>query len=102
MYAVIQDGGHQYRVEPGTTFAVQLRDLEVGSKVTFDKIAAIGGDELKVGKPFLAGASVEAIVTRQFRGEKITIGKYRRRKNYRRKTGHRQNYTEVRVESIQG
>ena len=102
MYAVIQDGGHQYRVEPGMTFSVHVKDAEVGAKITFDKIAAIGGDELKVGKPYLSGASVEATVTRQYRGDKLTIGKFRRRKNYRRKTGHRQNYTEVRVENIQG
>ncbi len=102
MYAVIQDGGHQYRVEPGMTLSLQIKDAEIGTKITFDKVAAIGGDELKVGKPFLSGATVEATVTRQYRGEKITIGKFRRRKNYRRKSGHRQNYTEVRVESIQG
>ena len=102
MYAVIQDGGHQYKVEPGMTFRVQKKDLEVGHTLTFDQVAVIGGEGLKIGKPFVAGASVEATVQRHGRGEKIVIRKFRRRKTYRRKAGHRQEYTELKIETING
>lgn len=102
MYAIIQDGGHQYKVEAGTTCRVQLKkNVEPGSGLTFDKVSFIGGDTTKVGAPFIAGASVQATVVRtEVKGEKLLIGFYRRRKNSRRHCGHRQRFTEVRIESI--
>ena len=102
MYAIIHDGGHQYRVEQGTVFRIQAKDAEVGSTMTFDKVAAMGGDELRVGAPYVEGAAVEATVVRQLKGKKIVVRHFRRRQNIRRKQGHRQRYTELRVESIKG
>ncbi len=103
MYAVIDDGQKQYRVEQGTKFEVQLKDLEEGqSKYTFDRILMVGGEgtEPRVGTPTVAGASVTANILGEIKGEKITILKFRRRKNYHRKAGHRQRYLQVQVESI--
>lgn len=100
MYAIIQDGGHQYRVEAGQVCRVQKKDAEVGSTLTFDQVAAVGGDEMTVGAPFLDGATVSATVLRQGKAKKIVVAKFRRRKNYRRRQGHRQRFTEIRVESI--
>lgn len=102
MYAVIKDGGHQYKVVAGEVFRVQSKDVEVGSTFTFSEVAAVGGDALQIGKPFVAGASVEATVLGHGRGKKIVVRKFRRRKNYKRKQGHRQNYTELRIDTING
>ena len=103
MYAIIQDGGHQYKVEEGQVIKVQLKDAEPGATYTFDQVAALGGDgEARFGTPYLDGASVEATVLGSGRGAKIVVQKFRRRKRYRRKQGHRQGYTELRVEKIKG
>jgi large subunit ribosomal protein L21 len=102
MYAIIQDGGHQYRVEEGTKLKVQLRDSAKDQKVVFDNVCLVGnGADSKVGTPFVAGAKVEATVLRPLvRAKKVIILKYRRRKNSQRRNGHRQNYTEVQISKI--
>jgi len=101
MYAIIRQGGHQYRAEPGKTLRIQSMDVQPGDTVKFDEVLlGADGDTIKVGAPMLDGASVSAEVVRHGRGEKIIIFKHKRRKNYRRKQGHRQGFTEVRVNEI--
>ncbi|HEX8245891.1 MAG TPA: 50S ribosomal protein L21 [Longimicrobium sp.] len=101
MYAIIRIGGHQYRAEPGKTIRIQSLDTEPGQTVQFGEVLlGADGDTIRVGTPVLSGASVSAEVVRHGRGEKITIFKHKRRKNYRRKQGHRQGFTEVRVNDI--
>lgn len=100
MYAIIQDGGHQYKVAEGDICRIQLKDAEVGSSITFDQVAAIGGDQLSFGTPFVAGASVEGTVVNQLKGKKLNVSFFRRRKDSSRTLGHRQRYTEVRINSI--
>ena len=101
MYAIVRIGGHQYRAEPGKNVRVQSLDTEPGQTIQFDQVLlGADGDTIKVGTPVVDGASVSAEVVRHGRGEKITIFKHKRRKNYRRKQGHRQGFTEVRVNDI--
>jgi large subunit ribosomal protein L21 len=101
MYAIIRVGGHQYRAEPGKTIRLQSMDAQPGDTVTLGEVLlGADGDDIKVGAPMLDGASVSAEVVRHGRGEKIIIFKHKRRKNYRRKQGHRQGFTEVRVNEI--
>ena len=102
MYAIFQDGGHQYKVESGDVCRVQLKNAEEGSSITFGEVAAIGGDESRVGTPFVEGAAVKATVVRHVKGEKIIVGRFRRRQNSRTKNGHRQRYTEIHIDSIDG
>jgi large subunit ribosomal protein L21 len=103
MYAVIQTGGKQYRVKSGEQLKVELLSAEVGATVSFDRVLMLGeGDGVKVGAPFLSGAAVKATVVAQGRGEKIRIFKMRRRKHYAKTQGHRQGYTEVRIDEIVG
>ena len=103
MYAIISDSGRQFRVEKGQEFEVDYRDVQAGETITFDKVLAVSGDEgLKVGKPTVNGASVTAEVVGVKMGDKLVVRKFRRRKNSRRKTGHRQIYTTVRVSEISG
>ncbi len=103
MYAVVKTGGKQVRVSPGLAVRVEKLGGEVGDTVSFDEVLLVGGDgETKVGQPLVEGASVVGKITQQGRGEKITIFKMKRRKGYRRKQGHRQAFTEVTVESING
>ena len=100
MYAVIKTGGKQYRVAEGQNLRVEKVAGEPGDKVTFDQVLMLGGDEPKVGKPTVAGAKVEAKIVAQDRAKKIIVFKFRRRKNYRRKQGHRQPYTELQITNI--
>ncbi|MFI5302815.1 MAG: 50S ribosomal protein L21 [Polyangiales bacterium] len=100
MFAVIQTGGKQYRVSQGDKLKVEKLVGDVGSKITFDKVLLIAGDSVKVGAPLIAGAKVEAEIVTQGRGPKIIVFKFKRRKNYRRKNGHRQPFTEVKVTGI--
>ena len=100
MYAIVHDGGHQLRVEPGQIYRIQRKAADVGETLTFDNVAMVGGDEPRFGAPYVDGAKVEATVVRQLRGKKLVIRHFRRRKNSRRKNGHRQDYTEIRVDSI--
>ena len=103
MYAVIQTGGKQYRVKSGEQLKVELLAVEVGAAVSFDRVLMLGeGDGVKVGAPFVDGALVKATVVAQGRGEKIRIFKMRRRKHYAKTQGHRQSFTEVRIDEIVG
>ncbi len=101
MYAIIRAGGHQYRAEPGKTIRIQSLDAQPGETVRFEEVLlGADGDNIKIGAPVVSGAAVTAEVVRHGRGEKIIIFKHKRRKNYRRKQGHRQGFTEVRINEI--
>jgi large subunit ribosomal protein L21 len=103
MYAIFESGGKQHRVEPGEVIALERLDAEPGAKVTFDQVLLVSSDKgTKVGAPLVKGASVSATVLEQDRGRKVVVFKKKRRKNYRRKQGHRQAFTRVKVESIKG
>ena len=97
MYAIIRTGGKQYRVQENDEFRVEKLNAEVGDKVIFDEVVAVGGDELVVGTPLVAGYGVEAEVLEQGKADKVIIYKYKAKKDYRRKNGHRQPYTLVKV-----
>ena len=100
MYAIIAAGGRQYRVSQGDVIYVDKISQDVGSTVSFD-VLMIGGDgDVKVGNPKVEGAKVEGKVAAQVKGEKIIIGKYKSKKNYDRKTGHRQPYTKVEITAV--
>ena len=103
MYAVIQTGGKQYRVEPGKTIMVETLAGDAGAKVVFDQVLLVSsgdGGNVSVGKPLVAGAKVTGEIVEQTRGDKLVVFKFRRRKNYVRRTGHRQELTAVKIESI--
>ena len=101
MYAIIVDGGRQYRVEPRMEVDVDFRDLAAGEELTFEKVLAVSGDDgMKLGSPTVDGASVTASVIGTEQDKKIYVQKFRRRKNSRRRTGHRQSHTRVRIEKI--
>jgi len=101
MYAVIKTGGKQYKVAPGEKIKVELLPADVGAEVVLDQVLMVGeGESVRLGQPIVAGASVKATVLAHGRGEKISIFKMRRRKHYQKTQGHRQNYTEIRVDSI--
>jgi large subunit ribosomal protein L21 len=101
MYAIISEGGRQFKVEEGQELDIDYRDLSAGDQVTFDRVLACQvGESLKVGQPTLEGASVTAEVLSVSQGPKLVVQKARRRKNSRRKTGHRQLYTRVKVSKI--
>ena len=103
MFAVIESGGKQHRVEEGEVLRLEKLAAGPGETVTFDRVLLIAeGDDIKVGTPFVDGGEVTAEVVGEGRGEKITVIKFKRRKNYHRKQGHRQSYTEVRVTGIRG
>ena len=101
MYAIIQDGGRQYKVTEGQELDLDYRDVSSGETLTFDTVLAVsGGEGIKLGEPTVSGASVEAEVVGPKKGEKIIVQKFRRRQNYRRKNGHRQLYTRVKISKI--
>jgi large subunit ribosomal protein L21 len=102
MYAIISADGRQYKVHPGDEIQIDLREAaQAGDSLTLDRVLLISGEGgVQVGKPTIAGASVSAEVLSQDLGEKLYIQKMRRRKNYRRRTGHRQMYTRVRISAI--
>ena len=101
MYAVVRDRGAQYRVEEGQTIDVALMDAEPGSQITLSEVLLVGGtDDVKIGVPLVANASVIAEIVGEARGEKIIVFKYRRKKRYRRRTGHRQDYTRLAIREI--
>lgn len=102
MYAVIKTGGKQYRVREGQVLRIESLNAEAGDVVTFDQVLMVGeGADVKVGAPVIEGAKVEATVEANGRGKKVTIIKFRRRKNRSKlKKGHRQNYTEVKIGKI--
>lgn len=100
MYAIIETGGKQFRVQEGNKIVVDLLAAEVGSEVTIDKVLFLGGDSAKIGAPFVEGATVTAKVLEHTRGDKIQVFKKHRRKSYRKMQGHRQDYTALTVTGI--
>lgn len=103
MYAVVKTGGKQYKVAPGEKLKVEQLPADVGAEVILDQVLLVGeGETIRVGQPTLAGATVKATVVAQGRGEKIRIFKMRRRKHYQKHQGHRQNYTELKIDAIVG
>lgn len=100
MFAIIATGGKQYKVTEGQTLKVEK--LVADGKVTFSDVLLLGGDTVKIGTPLVDGAAVEATVVGQVKGKKLYIQKYKPKVRYRRRTGHRQQYTEVRIEKIVG
>ena len=101
MYAVIQTGGKQYRVEEGSTLKVEKLEVGVDESVEFDKVLMVqSGDAVKVGQPFIDGGKVTATVTSQGRHKKVKIIKFKRRKHHMKQMGHRQYYTEVQITGI--
>jgi large subunit ribosomal protein L21 len=104
MYAIISDGGRQLKVEQGQELLVDYRDVPTGEKITFDRVMAVsdGGGDLKLGAPLVSGASVVAEVLGPEKGPKLVVQKMRRRKNFRKKTGHRSIHTKIRISTITG
>ncbi|TDQ37968.1 50S ribosomal protein L21 [Aureibacillus halotolerans] len=100
MYAIIETGGKQLRVVEGQEIYVEKLEGEQGSQVTFENVLFVGGDSAKVGAPFVDGAKVTAKIEKQGKEKKITVYKYKPKKNYRRKQGHRQPYTKLVIEKI--
>ncbi len=102
MYAIIKTGGKQYKVSVGDELFIEKLDVEAGDNVEFAEVLAVGGEDgLRVGKPFVEGAKVKADVIKQGRAKKILVMKYRPKKGYRRKQGHRQPYTKVEITGIE-
>ena len=101
MYAIFRTGGKQFRDEPGLTLRIPSLAAEPGDSITFDEVLLGANDgDFKLGAPLVSGAGITAEVVKHGKGEKIIIFKHKRRKNYRRKLGHRQKYTEVRISEI--
>ena len=100
-YAIIEAGGKQYRAEEGKRLTVDLLTAEIGDKIVLDKVVLfVDGDSVTIGTPYIEVASVKTTVDDQIKGKKILVFKYRSRVNYRKKTGHRQKYTRLLVDSI--
>ena len=101
MYAVIKTGGKQYRVAVGQKLKIEQIPADIGQEISLDQVLSVGEvDTLQIGAPFVDGAKVTATVLAQGRHDKIKVFKMRRRKGYRRTQGHRQNYTEIRIEAV--
>jgi len=101
MYAVIKTGGKQYKVEQGHTLRVEKLEGDRGTKLTFDEVLLVAdGEAIKIGAPNIAGAKVSAEIVAQEKGDKLIVFKFRRRKAYRRKNGHRQQYTAIKITGI--
>ena len=100
MYAIIQTGGKQYRVAKGDLVDVEKLPIEAGKEVRFNEVLFVGGDSPRVGSPYLPNAEVVGEVVSQFRGEKLIVYKYKRRKGYDKKQGHRQDLTKVKIVDI--
>lgn len=101
MYAVIETGGKQYKVQEGDVLYIEKLDAEADSKIVFDKVVALGADDgIKVGAPYVKGAKVAAKVLKNGKAKKITVFTYKSKKNEKRKMGHRQPYTKVEISSI--
>jgi len=103
MYAVVKTGGKQYRVTPGEKLKVEQITADVGAEVVLDQVLMVGeGESVRLGAPVIAGATVKATVVSHGRGDKVKIFKMRRRKHYQKHQGHRQNFTELKIDSIVG
>ncbi len=100
MYAIIVTGGKQYKVEVGSEIMVEKLDNEIGTNVNFDVLMMADGDNVQIGKPVLAGVSAKAEVLEHGKGKKVIVFKYKPKKDYRKKQGHRQPYTKVKILSI--
>ncbi len=100
MYAIIATGGKQYKVAEGDVVRVEKLGVEAGSTYTFDQVLLVGGEDVKVGNPTVAGATVEASVVGDGKGKKVIVYKYKRKTGYHKKNGHRQAYTELKIEKI--
>ncbi|MFA7438267.1 50S ribosomal protein L21 [Castellaniella sp.] len=101
MYAVIKTGGKQYRVCPGQKLKIEQIPADIGQEISLDQVLSVGeGDSLRLGTPLVEGAAVKATVLAQGRHDKIKVFKMRRRKHYRKTQGHRQNYTEIRIDTV--
>ncbi len=101
MYAVIKTGGKQYRVTPGEKLKIEQIPADIGSEIVLDQVLMVAdGEAVSVGTPLVSGATVKATVVAHGRGEKVQIFKMRRRKHYQKHQGHRQNYTEIRIDGI--
>lgn len=102
LYAIIKTGGKQYKVAEGNEVIIEKLDAAEGDSVTFEEVLAVGeGSELKIGRPFVEGAKVNATVVKVGKGPKIRILKYRHKTNYRRRQGHRQPFTKVKIDKIE-
>ncbi|MCC7115049.1 MAG: 50S ribosomal protein L21 [Burkholderiales bacterium] len=103
MYAVVKTGGKQYRVVAGEKLKIEQIPADVGAQVILDQVLMVGeGESVRLGKPLVAGATVKATVVAHGRGEKVKIFKMRRRKHYQKHQGHRQGYTEITIDAIDG
>lgn len=101
MYAIIETGGKQYRVQEGDTLFIEKLDVNAGDSIAFDKVLAVSKDgSLSFGSPVVAGATVKATVVENGKAKKVVIFKYKRKKDFRKKQGHRQPFTKVKIESI--
>lgn len=101
MYAIVECGGRQYRAEEGHSFSVEKLPYEVGEQIELKNVYLIAdGDQIAVGQPNVAGVSVKATVTEEYRGKKILVWKYKSKNRYRRRAGHRQTYTRLRIDEI--
>ncbi|MDT8337338.1 MAG: 50S ribosomal protein L21 [Candidatus Izemoplasmatales bacterium] len=100
MYAIIETGGKQVKVEVGQEIYIEKLEVEAEDTYTFDKVLMIGGDKTKIGKPYVKNATVAATVVKNGRGPKIVIYKYEPKKHYHRKNGHRQSYTKLAITDI--
>ncbi len=102
MYAIIKTGGKQYCVEEGKIISIEKLDIEAGAEVTFEEVLLVSGEDVKIGQPTVAGAKVTAKVLEHGKEAKIRIFKYKAKSNYRRRQGHRQPFTKVQIEKIEG
>ncbi len=103
MYAIVESGGRQYRAEEGHSFSVEKLPFEVGDQIELDKVLLMANDDgIKIGQPTVEGVSVKATVVEQYRGKKIFVWKYKPKKRYRKRRGHRQSYTRLRIDEIVG
>ena len=100
MYAIIATGGKQYKVAEGDVIKVEKLGAEAGSEVIFDQVLVVSGDEMKVGNPTVEGATVTANVVKEGKAKKVIVYKYKRKTGYHKKNGHRQQYTQVKIEKI--
>lgn len=100
MYAIIETGGKQVRVEEGQDIFVELLNVEADQDYTFDKVLMVGGDKTKIGTPYIKGATVTAKVVKNGKAKKVIVYKYNAKKDYHRKQGHRQPYTKLTIEKI--
>ncbi len=101
MYVIVESGGRQYRAEEGQSFSVEKLPFEVGEQIELSNVLLLADDaEVQVGQPTVPGVSVKATIVEQYRGNKIFVWKYKPKKRYRRRAGHRQSYTRIRVDEI--